>query len=100
MLAHQLDAPQLRLDQAAPVITALALPDLPPQSLRRAQDFVADAGSRAVLFPGFSRILSHHDDGLSLAQRNRLVTSLGVVGTVAADQQKRFVRIDLPEQTG
>ena len=28
------------------------------------------------------------------------MTGLGVVGSVAADRQQRFVRVDLPEQTG
>lgn len=53
---------------------APALPDVPPQSLRRAQDRVAGAGSRAVLLPGSPGIPAHRDDGLRLAQRcDRLV---------------------------
>ena len=69
-LAHQLDAPHLGLDQAAPVIAAPALPDIPTESQRSAQDLVVRAGSRAVLLPRFPGILSHRNDGLGLAQHN------------------------------
>ena len=89
-----------RGDQTAPVIPTPALPDVSTRPLRRAQDLVTRAGSRTVLLPGSLGILSHRNDGLCLAQRNRFVTGLGVVGTVAADRQQRFLRIDLPEQTG
>ena len=82
------------------MIPTPALPDRTAQSLRRAQDLVARAGSWSVLLPGFLGILAHRNDRLGLAQRNRLVTGLGVVGAVAANRQQRFVWIDLPEQAG
>jgi hypothetical protein len=93
----QLEATNIGLDKAAPVIAAPLLPDFPAKPARSCQDSVTSFGARKLVLPWLG-VLANGDNRLRPNLRNRFVTTFGVVGTIAADAGDDLTGGNLVEQ--
>jgi len=98
-LTQQLDAVHLGLGAASAVIAAPSSPDGPPDTLRRAQDFVAGDSPTGVGFPRLG-VLARRDYCGGTSGSDGVVALAGVESAIGGDGCDLLLGRDLVQQLG